>query len=320
VHGFGGYAAGSPLPNLTEVFAGAKPANSPPIIVEKVPGQAFQYSGGGFVVIQQAILDNTSMPFADFLRQTVLQPLGMHNSTFEQPFPAALQGRVAVPVDEKGTPIQGGPHIYPEMAAAGLWTTPTDLAKWLIEVQQSLAGSANHVLSPAMTRTMLTPVKGGYGLGVETSSTKGVIQITHGGANAGYRAQYFADSAGNGVVIMTSSDGGGVLIGELLRGIAAEYGWDVYPQTDRVASDTSVGQQRAYVGSFTSSDGFKFKVIAGQGHLDIQFSDGTTGPFFPSGSESFFAVASTLQVHFKSPDHGELIFAPDDKIEFSRDK
>jgi len=318
VHGFGGYAAGDPVPTLAQVRDGVKPANSPAIVVDQVPGQMFRYSGGGFVVAQQAMIDATGTPFPELLRKTIFNPLGMLHSTFEQPLPSSLRANAAQPVDEKGNPIPGGWHTYPEMAAAGLWTTPTDLAKWLIEMQRSLSGHANHVLSAAMTRTMLTPVKGGYGLGVEVSSSNDIIRFSHGGANAGYRAHYFADSEGHGVVIMTSSDGGGVLIGELLRGIDAEYGWNVYPQTDRSAAVIPFEQQRSYIGSFKSKDGFQFTVSAENDHLTIQFSDGTSGPFLPSDSRSFFAVVSTLQVHFTSPDAGELIFAPDDRVEFAR--
>lgn len=61
-----------------------------------------------------------------------------------------------------GTAVQGGPHTYPEMAAAGLWTTPSDLCRYIIEVQNSLQGKANHVLTQSMTQQMLTPGKGDW--------------------------------------------------------------------------------------------------------------------------------------------------------------
>lgn len=318
VHGFSGYAAGSPVPTLAQVLDGAKPANSPAVVVDQAPDQSFRYSGGGFCIVQQAVLDATGVPFPTFLAHTVLEPLGMSHSTFEQPLPATRTAGAAMPVDEHGKPIAGGPHIYPEMAAAGLWTTPTDLAKWLIEIQGSLDGHANHVLSAAMTRTMLTPVKNRYGLGIEVSAVDSVLRFSHGGSNAGYRAQYFADSRGNGAVIMTSGDGGGILIGELLRGIAAAYGWSGFGQTERTAADIPLAKQRAYLGSFASGDGFRFTVSDGADRLLIRFSDGTVGPFYPSGEQSFFATRSTLQVHFDSPEGGELIFAPDDKVAFRR--
>ena len=318
VHGFGGYAAGEPQPSLVQVLNGEKPANSPPVVCDQEPGHEFRYSGGGYVIAQQAMVDATGQPFPWLLQQTVLGALEMSHSTYEQPLPAELREQIAWPVDEQGQAIAGGPHVYPEMAAAGLWTTPSDLAKWLIAMQQSLAGREPHLLSQASARAMLTPVKGDYGLGVETWSSDGVIHFSHGGANAGYRAQYAADSAGGGVVIMTSSDAGGVLIGEILRTVAAEYGWPKYRQTERTAADVPMEEQRAHVGQFKASDGFAFSVSAGEDALSIRFSDGVTGPFLPADRKTWFAVQSTLQVRFESADAGELVFAPDDTVAFSR--
>jgi CubicO group peptidase (beta-lactamase class C family) len=318
VHGFRGYAAGEALPTLVQVLNGEKPANSPPVVVDREPGAEFRYSGGGFAIVQQAMIDAAKTPFPELLQRTVLEPLGMSHSSFEQALPEALRKEIALPVDESGQPIAGGPHLYPEMAAAGLWTTPTDLARWLIEMEQSLDGHANHVLSAASTRAMLTTVRDDYGLGVEASAYDGVIHFSHGGANAGYRAQYSADSAGHGVVIMTSSDAGGFVIGELLRAVAAEYGWSSYRQTERAAADVPWVEQRACVGEFKGKDGFAFSVTAQDETLVIHFSDGVTGAFFPADAHTYFAVRSQLQVRFDSPDAGELVFAPDDTESFAR--
>ena len=319
VHGFAGYAAGVPVPTLVQVLNGAKPAHSPAVVVDQYPGQQFRYSGGVYEVIQQMMLDSAgSTSFPELMQQTVLRPLEMVHSTFEQPLPPSLLVKAAQPVDESGVAIAGGPHIYPEMAAAGLWTTPTDLALWLIEMQQSLKGKANHVLSTEMTRTMLTAVKGGYGLGVEVSSSKDVLHFSHGGSNSGFRTHYFADSEGNGAVIMTSSDGGDVLIGDFLRAVAAEYGWNAFHQIERTAADIPIEQLLPYTGKFQSKDGFRFNVSAENGQLRIHFNDGTSGPFFPSDGHSFFSVISTLQVNFTSADHGKVVWAPHDEETFSR--
>ena len=319
VHGFAGYAAGTPVPTLVQVLDGVKPAHSPAIVVDQVPGQAFRYSGGGFEIVQQMMLDaSLRSSFPELMKQTVLRPIGMLHSTFEQPLPPSLLAQAAQPVDENGVAIPGGPHIYPEMAAAGLWTTPADMAKWLIEMQQSLLGRANHVLSTEMTKTMLTPVKDGYALGVESSPPDKELHFSQGGANSGFRSQYLADGKGNGAVVMTSSDSGDVLIGDLLRGVAAEYGWNAFHQIDRTAADIPLDEQLRYMGKFQSKDGFRFKVDTDNAQLVIHFNDGSSGPFVPSDSHSFFSVVSTLQVSFTSPDHGEVFWAPNDKEEFSR--
>ena len=157
VHGFAGYAFGAPVPTLVEVLNGEKPANSAPIRVDTLPGTIWRYSGGGYVVAQELVQDVTGEPFPKVMHDTVLAPIGMTKSTYEQPLPKSRMDEVATPYRGDGQPVPGGPHVYPEMAPAGLWTTPSDLARYAIEVQKSLAGKANHVLSAAMVRQMLTP-------------------------------------------------------------------------------------------------------------------------------------------------------------------
>jgi CubicO group peptidase (beta-lactamase class C family) len=151
VHGFPGYAASEPVPTLIQVLNGEKPANTPPIRLESEPGSRWNYSGGGYTVMQQTVLDASREPFPKLLHETVLAPIGMTHSTYQQPLPADLQPAAAIPYDADGKPIPGGAHTYPEMAAAGLWTTPSDLARYCLEVELSLQGRANHVLSQDLT-------------------------------------------------------------------------------------------------------------------------------------------------------------------------
>src|SRR5215475_12565048 len=143
VHGFPGYASDAPVPTLVQVLNGAKPANSPAIYVDIAPDSEWRYSGGGFVVTQQLLLDVISKPFPTFMKETVLGPTGMARSTYEQPLPKSRQGEAAMPYHSNGQATAGGPHVYPEMSAAGLWTTPSDLGRFAIELQNALAG--NHL-------------------------------------------------------------------------------------------------------------------------------------------------------------------------------
>lgn len=139
VHGFPGYAAGAAVPTLVQILDGVTPANTAPIRLEAVPGSRWKYSGGGYMVMQQLLLDVSQQPFPELLRDTVLAPIGMTHSTYEQPLPVELRVQAATPYKADGAPIEGGFHTYPEMAAAGLWTTPTDLARCAIEVQRCAA-------------------------------------------------------------------------------------------------------------------------------------------------------------------------------------
>src|SRR5262249_42531507 len=157
VHGFPGYAVNEPVPTLVQIFNGEKPANTAPIRVDFVPGTKMRYSGGGVTIEQQLMVDVTGKPFPQFIQETVLSKIVMTDSSYEQPLPAASDALTATGTYMNGKSVEGRWHIYPEMAAAGLWTTPTDLAKFRIEIALSKQGKANHVLSQKSAQEMLKP-------------------------------------------------------------------------------------------------------------------------------------------------------------------
>ena len=227
VSGFPGYAAEKPLPTIVQVLDGVPPANTPPIRSFEVPGGAYAYSGGGYVVAQLAIVEAGGKPYPDLLQALVLQPVGMRQSTFAQPLPPALAGRAASGHDSKGVVIPGGSHAYPEYAAASLWTTPSDYGGFLIALQDSYAGRAHALLRPASAKAMMTPVDANYGLGITLGRQGGHPFIEHGGSNAGFQSDAFAflDGSRQGVVVMTNGDLGFVLVGEIRKAVGAAYGW-----------------------------------------------------------------------------------------------
>jgi CubicO group peptidase (beta-lactamase class C family) len=227
VHGFPGYAQGTPLPTLVQVLDGVPPANTAPIRADVKPGTLFRYSGGGFTLMQQMLIDVTGKPFAEFMRETVLGPLGMSHSTYQQPLPAALWRQAASAHDRNGAVVPGRWHNYPEMAAAGLWTTPSELARFAIELRNAFHGKSQRVLSAAAARQMLVRQRKDLnGLGVVLRGEGKTLSFSHGGTNRGFVCGLVAFvQSGDGVVIMTNGDRGQALIQELLRAIAAEYGW-----------------------------------------------------------------------------------------------
>jgi CubicO group peptidase (beta-lactamase class C family) len=227
VHGFDGYRSTDQLPSLIQVLNGSPPANSAPIVVDKIPGQGYRYSGGGYVVMQQALIDLLGKPFATIAKETVLDPLAMTDSTYEQPLPATQLASASAAHDSNGNVLQGGSHIYPELAAAGLWTTPNDLALFLIELQLSLQGSSNQLISAALAAQMLSPPPGStYGLGLETFNAGGEEYFGHSGVNAGFQLAMLAHSSkGMAAVIMTNGDNGGPLIDKILAIIENTEHW-----------------------------------------------------------------------------------------------
>jgi len=148
--GFNGYDIDDPLPTLKQTLNGEKPANHEPVRIDFVPGSRWQYSGGGYLILQQLMSDVTGKPFPQLLRELVFDKIGMADSTFEQPLPSARAAMAASGTFPDGTTMHGKWHVYPEMAAAGLWTTPTDLAKFVIEIALSKQGKSNRILSQSV--------------------------------------------------------------------------------------------------------------------------------------------------------------------------
>ena len=248
VSGFRGYASDEQLPTLRQILDGIEPANSDPIRVDAVPGTRWRYSGGGFTVLQQLLMDVAGMSFPEIMHDLVLQKLEMKQSTYQQPLPTRLQAGAARGHRENGEKINGDWFTYPEMAAAGLWTTPSDLARVAMELQKSKAGASNKVLSIEMTNQMLAgqmeklPVKmvskryareiRNQGLGFLLEGEADSARFSHHGDNEGYSCfivAYCEREAGQGAVVMTNSDNGFWLIQEIVQSIAKKYGWVDYP-------------------------------------------------------------------------------------------
>ena len=318
VHGFGGYASGTPVPTLLQVLSGAPPANSKPVVVDQAPGAAYRYSGGGYSITQQAMIDVTGQAFPVLVRQRVLTPVGMTHSTEDQPLDAARLATVAWPYESKGEEIAGGPHIYPELAAAGLWTTPTDLARFAIDLREAAQGEPGHVLSPQTANLMMTPVKNGYGLGLSIGGTGPDKYFSHSGSNEGYKAVMLAyRGSGDGVVVMTNGDRGGQLGEEIVRAVAAEYGWPDYHPIPRKIAAVDVAAQQQFVGVFTVRGSGDFTVRRDGEHLTAELQEGVWNPLFPDSASSFFVTARDLRIVFTDPDHGTVLVG-DWKGEFGR--
>lgn len=225
IHGFEGYTTKQWIPTLPQILRGAAASNTDPVIVDLVPGTEFRYSGGGYLVLQQLLMDVTGSPFPAFMQQAVLDPLGMKDSSYEQPLTARFLDNVATGHQGNGHPLPGRWNVYPEMAAAGLWTTPSDLARFALEIQRSLHGESNRILSTACMERMLTR-SGEYALGIETMGDGQAARFSHGGSNEGYRAHFICfREPGKGAVIMTNSENGDQVISATMKSVARIYGW-----------------------------------------------------------------------------------------------
>jgi CubicO group peptidase (beta-lactamase class C family) len=243
-HGFPGYAVDAALPTLVQVLKGEKPANTAAVVLTSVPGSAWRYSGGGVCIEQLLMTDVTGQPFPEIMRERLFDRIGMNSSTYEQPLPPARAELAASGTYTTGREVPGRWHVYPEMAAGGLWTTPSDLAKFGIEVALSAQGRANHALSQSMAREMLSPQyprvgeptwgdkrnPDRMGLGFFLGDASRPARFGHIGDDEGFAAVFimFGDT-GQGAVIMVNSDLGIAIANLVLASIAKEYDWRYTP-------------------------------------------------------------------------------------------
>lgn len=218
VSGFEGYAVGAPLPTLPQMLDGLPPANSAAVRVDLPPGTQWRYAGGGYVVLQQLLQDISGQAFAPLMQQAVLGPAGMSHSFFA---PAGelspTQAASAAVGHQGGKALAGGYRIHPELAAAGLWTTPSDLARFNLALPR--------LLSAATLAEALKPQFDESGLGFVVDAKAG--RYGHDGSNAGFESRWLADAQGGGraIVIMANANGTRNLMNEVIRAIAVAQGW-----------------------------------------------------------------------------------------------
>jgi CubicO group peptidase (beta-lactamase class C family) len=312
VGGFAGYRTGEAIPTLLQILNGEKPANNPPVRVDFTPGSMFRYSGGGAEVMQQLLMDVTGQPFPELMKRLVLGPAGMTLSTYEQPLPEARWSEAASGHDGEGAVIKGKWPIHPEMAAGGLWTTPTELAKWALEITKTWKGGDSKLFSKSIATEMLTVQKAPYGLGVELAGTGQSLEFSHGGSNSGFRAFLVMFPAiGKGAVIMANGDRADFIIGNLLTDIASEYHWPARMQTEREVVSLNNAQLDALVGVYSLPPGpsgapVTYEVTREGNTLFTELKGLGSYPkseIFPASATSFFSLVG-LDVNFTLDNSG----------------
>jgi CubicO group peptidase (beta-lactamase class C family) len=223
VHGFRGYDRNRQLPSTLEILNGK--GNSGKVRVELTPRAQVKYSGGGFVVAQAAVEAEVLEPFSAAMHEWLIKPFGLTHSTFAQPLAPVHAGFAATGVAKGGEPVPGGYHVYPEAAAAGLWTTPTDLLIVAAGLLRAYQG-APAPISQAMVRQMLTPVRQGERAGIGwfmNATTDGVTEVQHSGLNEGFTSMIVWRTDGMGAAVMVNGEGS--LVHALIEAIGQEYGW-----------------------------------------------------------------------------------------------
>lgn len=270
VHGFPGYSAEAEIPTLAQILNGEPPANTGKINIDLEPNTQFRYSGGGYTIVQQTLIDQLQKPFEKIMHELVLEPLGMTNSFYcksrlnEQQVVIATAGHKS-----DGSQVSHKRHLYPEMAAAGLWTTAEDLAKFAIEVQKCLKGESNKILTREFMEMMITPVLSGeYNLGLHNEKIGREMLLGHNGGNEGYScSMLFHKEKGFGVVFMSNSDNGYKIKLPVFRSAVAAYGFHNILHPDYETAQLSVEVMRNFEGTFKIQADKTLKIFQHNGKL-----------------------------------------------------
>jgi CubicO group peptidase (beta-lactamase class C family) len=225
VDGFAGYAD-TQLPTLVQSLAGAPPANNPPVEIEAAPGAGWRYSGGGYLLVQGLIERLLGEPFAKAAQDRLLAPLGMDRSVFSAMAPGGEGRDWASGHDGRGERLPAGRRLYPELAAAGLWSTPSDLARFARAIQDAAAGRGG-VVSQAAAELMLRPQLEGFSLAFHVQGPPNARRFSHSGSNAGSRCELraWAGGAEHGAVVMVNGEPAPGFIGGVFEALAASLDW-----------------------------------------------------------------------------------------------
>jgi CubicO group peptidase (beta-lactamase class C family) len=311
VHGFPGYAVDEPVPTLVQVLDGAAPANTAPIRVDTIPGSMWRYSGGGYTVMQQMMLDVTGQPFPAFMRKTVLDPVGMKASGYEQPLAPNRAQATATGHYQDRSSVKGRWHVYPEMAAAGLWTTPSDLARFAIDLERSFTGQSHKVISTAMARQMLTDQRDGDGLGVFLHGAGPTLRFGHNGRDEGFDANLAAyATSGQGAVVMINANDDSHMVERIFRFLSQKYHWPDAP-VDAPPSGAPVAPVApplltGYAGRYEFHNNQMITLVSNDTVLETMAGGFPDDVFSPEGGGGFVSSGGVAHIRFVTDAEGSV--------------
>lgn len=303
VHGFPGYVAGSPLPSAIQVLDGRPPANTEAVRPVLPVGKEWRYSGAGYVIAQVAIQDVGGRPFAELAEREIFRPLRMRHSAYAQPLTGPIKENAASGHNESKA-IPGKFHVYPELGPAGLWTSAADLALFLLDIQKSAAGKRAQLLSPAMTKTMLTEVKGNWGLGPALFGSGESRRFGHDGVNEGFQSTMVAYvEKGEGVIVLTNG-AGKRLADEIVRAVATNYGWSELASKPVIEAALPMPVLAALAGPYEGG-GLSVNLDLRDGHLFAQTGGPEPERLIAISSNRFRTSVSGIMVEFDRDSGGK---------------
>jgi CubicO group peptidase (beta-lactamase class C family) len=301
VPGFPGFEQGETLPTILEQFDGLGASNTQPLRIVMEPGTKFRYSGGGYLLAQQLMMDVTGKSFDEIIRTEILEPLGMKHSYYNHPPSAEQLKFAAAGHDENGDVIAGKFRIHTDLAASGLWTTPSDYALFIIALQNSIKGKPNSLLTAASAKAMITAENGPMGIGVFASPRKNVNYMVHPGNNWGFYSIYFAHPQnGYGVVVFANHDNGSALVNEIVRAVAHEHRWQDFLPMFVNRTQPSIQDLDSCIGRYKISTDDVLSIRRSAHHLIGSTTFSNEFELFPVGKMRFVHPEEAITYNFEN--------------------
>ncbi len=285
-------------PSLLQILTGEKTKN-PPVYVSSTPGTVLEYSEANFAILQKLIEQKSGQQFADFMAQAILTPLKMEHSSFGDSLPEHLFIDATFGHNREGFPFTGKGYIYPVTAANGLWTTPSDLAIFVIELMTSALGHSQNIFDSQLARNMLSIHVGNQGLGFFIEDEGDNLHFFIRGKNKGFSSCLVGYPVkGQGVVIMANSENGEYLIDEILRAVSEAYDWPHFlPEFKKYFRlDPSIYQ--LYEGLYEVNPDYQLKVSFEDYYLIIQPTGQKATRFFVENPTTFFSTDPYIRIRF----------------------
>jgi len=302
-----GYPFGNTMPTVLDILRGQKPSDSPGVYIYKEPGTEVQHSELGYAVLHQLLEDTEGRSFQLILTEAVLRPLQMNQSTFEIPLPDIMRTKAVTGHTRHGDPVKEGWFYYPVAAASGLWSTPSDLCLFVIDVMKTALGQSQTVVSPESARMMLTPQLGNQGLGFEIYDTGENLYFSQRGSTEGYECSIVAYPArGQGVVIMANSDNGAYLIDEILRSVSDAYKWPHFIPEIKTYYRLDPSVYAQYDGTYELRPDYILSVSHEDYYLVIQPTGQAPTKFFVESQSKFFSIDPYIEIQFLKDTNGSI--------------
>jgi CubicO group peptidase (beta-lactamase class C family) len=305
-HSLGTYPAGGEIPTILQLLEGRPPATGAPVRVVAKPQTEFRYSGGGYLIALQAMIDMNGRSFPDIMNECVLSPLAMERSGYFQPLEHGAKENVAAGHDEMGFVYEGYWRTIPSLAGGGLWSTPSDLCRFAIEVQRALRGESS-IISRELAEEMLTVHIASYGLGLALQGEGNDLAFSHGGDIEGYHNFFFAYARrAQGVAVMTNAQNGSYLYQEILRSVAIAYDWPHLQPSVINPVQLPVETLNGFTGRYVFNEVLPVQVTVEDDHLGMVGDDGRIFVWYPVSDQHFIDTVSGWELEFVFDENGNV--------------